>query len=115
MLCVKDLYSTWGNFSFFPYIVFHHLRTEYIHLHLVFPAMYLHAEECSCRMISSTAHTRLGFAHWAPTGEVPQSKWDIQGESVGWAFVPAWDINESVVMCQSSQQQVLHSRAVFSL
>lgn len=48
MLCVKELYSTRDNFPPFPSVVLYHLRTEYIHFHLVFPANYPHTEECSC-------------------------------------------------------------------
>lgn len=69
-------------------------------------------------MISSTAHTRhvsCSAGHQQERFPKRQSKWDIQGESVGWAFVPAWDANEAVVMFQSSEQQVLLSWALFSL
>lgn len=55
---------------------FCHLRTKYIHLHLGFPAKYLHTGECRCDQHLVELHTHRDVCFllsWAPTGEVSHS------------------------------------------
>lgn len=83
---------------------FCHLRTKYIHLHLGFPAKYLHTGECRCDQHLVELHTQRDVCFllsWAPTGGVSHSlsakASGTYRRNVCWAFVPAWDADEAML------------------